>query len=275
MELIDLDGENLYWKMLLYGLAGSGKTTLIGTAASDDRLAPVLHLDCGGNPTSMRHFKHKPKTLRITKLSDLNVIYDWLLNDQPADHTMVLQARCTPGYKTVVLDGLTRIQFLSFKQALGTNPKPGDMPNKPEWEQYNRVLLHMTNAFVQFYNLKMHVLVTALEDNEKRFYDPDDVRLTSKELQPNDYYIQAVPGIDGKSLERIPGIADGVYRIAHKAMIDPVTLNKIEKEHGKVKYSVLQLQNTKLAYAKDQHMLGMAYIPDPTMKQLTDLLVGS
>lgn len=274
MELLNVSLENQLLRMLIYGKPGSGKTTLTASASLDPRLAPVLHIDAGGNPVSVAKTGAKPKIIRMTKLDDLNAIFGWLIDGQPENHPMVKQAGCVPGYKTIVLDGITRIQFMSFSVAMGNvKTPPGDMPTKPEWDIYNRVLLHLTNAFTQFYDLKMHVIVTALEDYDKQFYDPDKARLKEKELDYSDYYLQAVPAIDGKSGTRVPGMAETVVRMAHKIKIEPSVISRLQKEtSAKVKYCVAQLQETRAAYAKDQHGFGVDYIADPNLTHMMDLL---
>lgn len=274
VELLDITTVKPYWRILDYGLAGSAKTTLAGTACLDKRLAPVLWIDAGGNPISLKRLGVTPKIIKMTKLEDLNYIHDWLYKGQPDNHVMTDKAGCVPGYKTVVLDGITRIQFFSFKVAMGNiDTPPGTMPTKPEWDHYARVLLNLTNAFTQFYDLKMHVIVTALEDYDKRFYDPDDTKLKPRDLDDSDYFYQAVPAIDGKSAERVPGMAELVIRMAHKSRVEVSTVKQVEKQFNrKVEYSIAQLKQTKAAYAKDQYNLGVDYLPDLTMTQLTDLL---
>lgn len=274
MEQVNLSLADQYLRLLIYGKSNSGKTTLTATASLDERLAPVLHIDAGGNPVSITKTEARPKVLRMTKLVDLNGIFDWLVKGQPSEHGMVQKMGCIPGYKTIVLDGLTRIQFMSFGAAMGnTDILPGDMPSKPEWEHYNRVLLNMTNAFTKFYELKMHVIVTALEDTDRKFYDPDKVRLKDKELDESDYYYQANPAIDGKSANRVPGMAEAIIRMAGKESVEPGTVRSLEKVNNKrVIHCVAQLRETRSAYAKDQHGFGVPYMADPTMRQLMDLL---
>lgn len=274
MELVNLTLENQLLRLMIYGKAGSGKTTLTASASLDPRMSPVLHIDAGGNPISVIRTGAQPKIVRMTKLADLNYIFDWLYKGQPEDHEMVKTVGCVPGYKTLVLDGLTRIQFMSFGVAMGnTAANPGDMPSKPEWQEYNRVLLNMTNAFVKFYDLKMHVIVTALEDAERQLYDPDKVKLKSNELDDSDYYYQAMPAIDGKSLTRVTGMAECVIRMATKHKVEPSLIKRLEKFTEKpVKYCVAQFQETRSAYAKDQHGFGVPYLADPTFTQMLDLL---
>jgi len=274
MELVNLTTENQFLRLMIYGKAGSGKTTLTAGASLDPRTAPVLHIDAGGNPISVIKTGAQPKIIRMTKLADLNYIFDWLYKGQPEDHPMVAQLGCVPGYKTLVLDGLTRIQFMSFGVAMGnTGAKPGDMPSKPEWDHYARVLLNMTNAFVQFYDLKMHVIVTALEDADKQFYDPDKVKLKVNELDDSDYYYQAMPAIDGKSLGRVTGMAETVIRMAAKHKVEPSLIKRLEKSNERpIKYCVAQFQETRSAYAKDQHGFGISYIGDPQISEMMDLL---
>lgn len=274
METVNLSLENQFLRLMIYGKAGSGKTTLTATAELDQRLAPVLHIDAGGNPISVIKTGAQPKIIRMTKLADLNFIYDWLVKGQPEAHPMVQEVGCVPGYKTIVLDGLTRIQFMSFGVAMGnTEIPPGTMPSKPEWDHYGRVLLNMTNAFTKFYELKMHVMITALEDAERQLYDPDKAKLKTTEMDDSDYYYQAMPAIDGKSLGRVTGMAESVIRMAAKHKVEPSLVKQLEKVLNKpVRHCVAQFKETRSAYAKDQHGFGVSYMADPTCTQLMDLL---
>jgi len=105
MKKTEIDSEHL--KMLIYGDPGTGKTRFVGTAAMDPRTAPVLYLNMGGNPVSMRSYEKKPDMIEIESMADFNPIYKWLKAGQPAGDKLVTDMGLHPPYKTVVMDQLT------------------------------------------------------------------------------------------------------------------------------------------------------------------------
>lgn len=247
-----------YLRLLVYGVPGSGKTTLVGSAALDERSAPALYLDFSGNPESLRKNSQVPDVIRIDEVSELNTIYDWVYKRQPADHDMVKKFGFTPGYKTLILDGITAFQRKSFDLAMGTKlaSEPGTLPDKPQWEHYRLVLYHMIKCASLFYQtLDMHVLITALEHRD---FDTG--------------YIG--PALEGKSAEQLPGEALAVIRLIPFSQADPALTRKLieRRKASEQSYSLAQLRPSRMVSAKDQHGFGTGYAADLTVTKLLDLL---
>jgi len=266
MQIVNLDQpESL--AVLVYGKPGSGKTTFLGSACDDDRSYPVLHVDISGNPETLAKRKgRKPYVLRLDKLSELNAIFDWFSKGQPTDHTVVEKLGCKSGYKTLVFDGITAIQRKSFNIVLGQELKPGDIPKKPEWNDYSAVLRQMlviATCFLQQLR-SVHVLVSCLEHTDTRYRVPGAA---------NTAYAYAEPGLQGQAVTELPGEALAVMRFAHKSTLAP----EIDKAL-RAKYTIAQLRENRYVYAKDQHHLGgtivddAVYLADPTVPMLLDAI---
>jgi len=251
---VSLDNESLYLKLLLYGIAGSTKTRTAATACFDERTAPVLWLDQGGNPVSVRTYDPPPDIVRITKLDDFNPIYAWLAMGQPKDNdvprTLGLQTE-TP-YKTVVVDGLTGTQRLSFGVVLGsTNMGPASFPPGMEFKHHGQVLQQMTNFGVQFfYNLNMHVIMTALESEKQ------DDRVGG---------FRYAPLLWGQSAGELPGQALAVARMLHIERVDNKTKMALRDIPEKVDSVAVFLPGPNYV-AKDQYggLPGIMYNPTVT-----------
>lgn len=267
MQLVQPNELTQLLKLLISGYSGSGKTTICGSAGLDERTSPVLHCDAGGNPTSLARFgaNYNGTVIKLQKLSDLNPLYDWLFKGQPTDHPMVTKMGLTPGFKTVVLDGITRIQYFSFDLAMGLNDSVGSMIAKPEWQHYGAVLNQMTHDFSRFYDLPMHVIVTSLEEKEKIYIRPND---------DSSAFYQFNPAIDGKSAGRVIAMAQAVIRVCHKTIAEPLALAeaKAQKGNKEPQYSIAQFVQTQTAYAKDQHGFNAKYLADLTIAELLDRL---
>lgn len=271
MQAVDLVSTRKTLSILAYGKPGSGKTTFLGSACDDDRTYPVLHIDVSGNPESLvdrpnAQTQRLPTVLRLEKLSELNAIYDFFATGQPASHVLCTKLGVEPGFKTLIFDGITAIQRKSFALVLAQeNLKPGDIPAKAEWPVYRSVLAQMLNiatAFLQ--NLRnVHVLVSCLEHTDTR---------TNEGGRQYEY---AEPGLQGQAVTELPGEALCVMRFATKHSLAP----EIGKQ-TKARYTVAQLNETRMVYGKDQHgfkttSVGEAnYIADPTVSMLLDQLEG-
>lgn len=257
-------------RLLIYGKPGKGKTYFAGTAAKDERTAPVLWIDAGGNPISLTHLGLKADDTRLTllaidKLSDLADVYNWLrgVNGAPAQdpkHIYALENNLKPPYRTIVFDGITHMQRLSFDAIMQSEDlAPGLMPPKPAWQHYRSVLGQMIGIASKFYTLRMHVVVTALEHPEPRYLVPGDASTA---------YTYYEPLLAGQSVDEFPGWSLNVGRMALAASYDEQT---IAANNARDAYSMLQFKATRYVDAKDQHNFG-PYHADPTITKLLNIM---
>jgi len=175
-------------RLLVYGDSGSGKTTLIGSAMDCEETSPLLVLNAGGQPVSLRNYKPRPLVLTIEKMKDFNYVYKWMKAGQPnaldpAKHKrpeMTVIAKYlkhveADRFKSVAIDSATYVQRLAMRGVIGWTSKtpeaagttadllPGDIPPPTTQPQWGRVLAQMTNLADLFYkNLPIHVIISAL-----------------------------------------------------------------------------------------------------------------
>lgn len=269
MQAIELTKQTKL-KLLTYGKPGSGKTTFVASAALDERTAPVLHIDCSGNPQSLIKVPGVASAIadrrlfvvRLDQLAELNPIYDWLLNGQPASGALTTKYGIA-GVRTVVFDGITAIQRKSFEVVTGTTAiKPGDVPAKPDYNVYGGVLRQMLKIATAFYQTlpDLHIIMTALEHTDQRFDVPGDNKTI---------YAYAEPGLSGASGDELPGEALAVLRFAHTSNFP---LPVLAQHKAKDAFSLVQFKPTRTAYAKDQHGFGADFATDITVTRLLDAL---
>lgn len=248
-------------RLLIYGKPGVGKTTLAGTAGTDARSAPVLWLDAGGNPISLSRFKApRIDVLRIAAVSDLVEIYNWLAAGQDAKAFFAVENRLAPPYKTIVFDGITHIQRLSFDAIMNTqNIAPGMVPPVPAWPHFRSALGQMIVIASKFYTLPIHVIVTALDHPDQRLRDPDDKQST---------YIFHEPMLQGQSVDEFPGWALSVGRMALASTYTDVIVKQTKAE---LHQPIIQFKPSRYVDAKDQHNLG-DYFANPTIGKFLDII---
>lgn len=245
-------------KTLFYGQPGSTKTRTAATAALDPRLSPVLYLEQGGNPLSMRSYTRWPDIVHMEKLSDYNPIYDWLLNGQKDSSPIVDILKLKPPYKTLVIDSITEVQRYSFRTVIGSSSaKPGDIPASAERQHFNKVLSQMVNFANLFYQLPMHVILTSLESE------------TKNEATGDIFY---KPLLWGQSSGEVPGYAYLVARMVHRARIEGKMYRVIGDAIDQVTSSVALFQPAGTYMAKDQYGCMGGFMPDPTIGKMLDLL---
>lgn len=233
--------------------AGCRKTTFFGTAALDERTAPVLWINYAGNPQSILNLNTSQSNITILdmeKPEDLNLVYDYLVTGQKETHKFAQAIGLHMRYKSVVIDGITEVQRLVFDSAMLLDNNIGNAVPTTEWTHYRQVLAQMLRMSGAIYSLTMNVMFTALEA---------DARVDKP----------IMPALQGQSRTLVPSYALGVYHIAHKSEMPAV----LAKQLG-INYSVLQIVPTREIYCKNQHRLKkqIEYIPNPTIPTLLDML---
>ncbi len=253
--------QDTYLKVLMYGQPGSTKTRTAATAALDERTAPALLLNMGGNPLSIADYEEQPDIYTMSDMRDFNAVFDFLERGMPLNHQMVTQFDARNDYKTVIIDGITDVNRDAMEKATGTTAKGvAELLPAQQIQHYGQVL-RMTTRFARlFYNLPMHVIVTALEKEDR-----DD---TSGSI----YYRPLVYGQGGGELA---AYAYTVARMMHVARVSRQELKTIGEsgvEGIGAATSVAIFQPSGKIMAKDQAGMQIPYMMDPTVTKMLDLI---
>lgn len=258
--------ESAHLKLLLYGRPGSTKTRTAATAALDPRTAPVLHLDMGGNPLSIRDFEYKPDIVRLDKFSDLDAAYDFLTwmhannRGKVAIPKLVAELGLRTDYKTVIIDGVSELQRDAFMDETGNRGKgPGARLVARQIQHYGAVMAQLSYMAYLFYKLPMHVIITALE----------------KEDTTSSGGVFYRPMLDGQAAGMVASYA---YSVIRMVPISRLTKKQIDtlKDAGHVitkqDYGIAMLRPSNDYDAKDQSGIGSAYVIGPTMTRFLDAI---
>ncbi len=250
-----------FLKVLLYGQPGSTKTRTAATAALDSRMAPVLMLEQGGNPLSIRDYPQLPDIIHVEHLEEYNPFYEWLAAGQPADHYVAKRFELKPPYRTLIIDSITEVQRFSFRLVTGNSKTgPGTIPQSTEIQHFNKVLGQMVTFANLFFSLPMHVILTSLEREDR-----DEATGT----------IMYKPLLWGQSGSEVAGYAYLVARLVHRAKLQGKELRMVEDAITDDTVSVALFRPSGKYVAKDQYGCMGAYMADPTMTKMLDLLEAS
>lgn len=260
MKRVNFD-EELYLRLLLYGMPGSTKTRTACTAALDDRSYPCLHLNAKGNVLSIREYERKPDVIDMETMKDFNDPYNWLVRGQPEDHPFALKYELNPPYKCVIIDSITETQRMSFNDQVG-HVGPGDMPSRVNRQHFGNTLSQMINLSKLYFSLpKIHVIMTSLE---------------RRDLNEATGAIDSSPLLWGQSNSEVGGYAYAVGRMIHRASLPTHQLKVLEavadKEEGTEFVSVALWRPSGSYVAKDQYGVLGEYMINPTITKILDAI---
>ena len=124
--------ESVEWGycILLYSRAGSGKTTLAGSADESPEDSPVLFIDAEGGT---KVISHRPNI-------DVIPVKSW---DEIKDLTSRLKADPDLKWKTIVLDNLSEFIQLATQKIVGGS----SAPSWPEWGTMAREVLALVRDY--------------------------------------------------------------------------------------------------------------------------------
>jgi hypothetical protein len=161
-----------------------------------------------------------------------------------------------PPYKTVVVDGVTDLQRYSFSMVTGnTKVGPGDIPAATQIQHYGSVLAQMTAFARMFFALPMHVIVTALEREDR-----DD----------GTGQIMYKPLLLGQSAAEVAAYAYVVARMVHRGRLETRTLREMGDAINAKSVAVALFAPAGKYYAKDQTGRLGEYMVDATMTKILD-----
>lgn len=154
MDSVTSVQENIdYFKCLLYGVPGSGKTKLACEAPN----ALLLDTEHGSRTLKNHPELSGVKVLKIKSVKDLSDVF-WELKDGGF-----------PEYKTVIVDTLSELQKRALDEALkknsATNPKLD--PYVPAGTDYQRNTEQIRRLVMSYRDLDRNIIFTAHEVEEK------------------------------------------------------------------------------------------------------------
>jgi AAA domain len=151
-NVIELQDEDEYVNLLVYGDSGIGKTVFAG---SDDDVLFIAPEDNG--TLSAKRFGSTAKKWKIHNWADIQEAYKWLASLDVIP------------FNWVALDSLTEMQQMCMRHILdeGVRINPArdpDLPQLQEWIPYYEKVRRMVKAFS---NLQVNVIFTALQQDEE------------------------------------------------------------------------------------------------------------
>lgn len=258
-----------------YGDPGGGKTTLVASAMDDPRTAPLLLLNCGGNPASIRRRSTLPTILTIEDVAELNPVFDWLKAGQPTSEKD-LPARLksayglelTPPYRSVAIDGMTELQRVIQDKNLGNAGKgPGSDLKPAQIQDWGKVLSQVTYIARLFFSLA----------DEQKFPDGRvvpgiSVFVTALERVDHDQLTGVMsygPGLWGQARAEVPAYSLLTSRLVRRNKLPQA----MAQEAGEA-YSVAFFDQLGKFLAKDQYGGLPPMMSEPTVPKIMEILYG-
>lgn len=273
-QIVPITDEFEYLNMIVYGVPGSGKTTLAATAADVDEMADVLMLDIESGRLTIKdnkRIKNKGRidAIRVNSYKQLAEVHKFLqahcrLRDidtpEAAKKLIVLQSRFTGvpvekikeprRYRTVIIDSLSELDALCIYELLGLSVEmdlseamnDGDMEvaQFAEYKKNNQIMQLIVRAYR---DLPINVLMTC------------HVAYTQNDLKQMFY----APSLTGKLRNQVQGFVDlvGYLRVGE------VPEGKTEAPR-RMYFQPVGKFDAKCRLAK----LDGSFFDNPTMKQI-------
>lgn len=186
----DDDGDRI--KKLVYAPPNAGKTVFVGTAALDERTAPIAMIDFEGGLKSIRGLPGQGTDwipIRCHDWDDFSDAYERVrVNDE--------------GFKSTSIDSLSEIHNYALESILADAVERGS--RKPEnadlveQQDYGKALIQMRRLVREFRDLPIHFFCTA---HAKEYTDAREGLLN-------------IPNLYGKAANEIPGLLETVGYLA-------------------------------------------------------------
>lgn len=186
--------DKVEFKALLYGPPGVGKTTFVGSGATDPRCWPGIVLDLENGVLSIRSKTRKIKLEDIGKVDpepgkfDSVKITSW---SQLGEAYNAIADAETP-YKLVCIDTLSEASYLCLAEIIDderSKSSKREDKDAPEIQDYNVSLIRMRKLLRYFVNLDAHVILTSS---------------AVVNINPRTKLPRAEPGLQGKMILEAP-----------------------------------------------------------------------
>jgi hypothetical protein len=228
----------------IYGKSGSGKTRLVSTAPK------VLVIDVNEEGTDSVRNDIDPNVFQVKFWQEINDVF-WYL--ESGDHP----------YESVALDGITSLQTLCMKFVLGdeSSRDASRDPDMASRQVYGKVNELMKTQIINFRNLPLNVLFTALERKKATGDDEDEeVEVFSSP--------QCSPGV-ANTLEAAVGMigflqATTVYAPKKEG----------EKKRRRVRRTRLLVGPSDRYLTKDRYGLMVPYVDFPNVEKMLGTIYG-
>lgn len=272
--------ETTYIRALIYGDSGSGKTTLLGSATQCPETSPLLVLNAGGQPVSLRNCVPRPLVLTVAKMTDFNSVYEWLAADQPTEWLDEDGKLNRAGLGSVLndyfesiecgdrrfgmlgIDSITQVQRIALEQLAGSAPLPGSVPPQTQIQHWGRALAMMTNLANKYFKLPIHTMMTALTRR-------DTIESLGLTL--------FCPFLWGQSSLEVPSHAEMVGRLRCTHTISPTEQAVLNKRFGgDVPHNIIYMRGGRDYIAKWQGVNNPpAVVAGPTVAKFVEIMAES
>lgn len=163
LTVLDVDEEQDFLNILIFGESGVGKTVLATSAAAVPSMAPVLVLNYEGGLLSAKQLadtigipKGALKTVRLNSFYEIEGVYNALREE---DHP----------FRTVIIDSLTELQKASMDQIMTEVTRKDASRDKeiPAQRDWGKSLEQVRRIVRGYRDLPMHTIYTALAKEDK------------------------------------------------------------------------------------------------------------